>query len=247
MNSNNKKEKVVQIQKWFRGNIFRLKRLPMILHVFQNYLSKSLIQFNSTTDDGRINSCIDEDTIIDLLCDKFESRIIKPKIRMWYDILANDYYYGWIPINIKSTTTKTCDNTGNFAMCVHTYTDKEIIDVKNLKPCRNGVMSKILVKKIAEKTRENREYNKRAKKDYYFLVANKNDPKDIIINSLKGLELLRPNINNLPFQVCWDKNRNFKYDKINKKIDLFIKCIQKPKPSYTENFLKEFRKLELDT
>jgi len=247
MNSNNKKEKVVQIQKWFRGSIFRLKRLPMILHVFKNYLSKSLIQFNSTTDDGRINSCIDEDTIIDLLCDKFESRIIKPKIRMWYDILANDYYYGWIPINIKSTTTKTCDNTGNFAMCVHTYTDKEIIDVKNLKPCRNGEMSKILVKKIAEKTRKNREYNKRPKKDYYFLVANKNDPKDIIINSLKGLEILQPNINNLPFQVCWDKNRNFKYDKINKKIDLFIKCIQKPKPSYTENFLKEFRKLELDT
>ena len=65
-------------------------------------------------------------------------------------------------------------------MCVHAYTDKEIIDVKNLKPCRNGEMSKILVKKIAEKTRENREYNKRPKKDYYFLVANKNDPKDIL-------------------------------------------------------------------
>jgi len=54
-NNNNKKEKVLKIQKWFRGNIFRLKRLPMILHVFKNYLSKSLIQFNFSTEDGRIN------------------------------------------------------------------------------------------------------------------------------------------------------------------------------------------------
>ena len=30
----------------------------------KNYLSKSLIQFNFSTEDGRINSCIDEDTII---------------------------------------------------------------------------------------------------------------------------------------------------------------------------------------
>ena len=239
-------DKVIKIQKWFRGYILRLKQLPLIMYKIKKYLKLQAFEFSTQNEDGRINSCIDEDEVIKLLIEKFGEKIKKPKIRMWYDILANDYYYGWIPINIKSTTTKTCDNTGNFAMCVHTYTDKEIIDVKNLKPCRNGEMSKILVKKIAEKTRKNREYNKRPKKDYYFLVANKNDPKDIIINSLKGLEILQPNINNLPFQVCWDKNRNFKYDKINKKIDLFIKCIQKPKPSYTENFLKEFRKLELD-
>ena len=37
---------------------------------------------------------------------------------MWYDILAYDYMYKWIPINIKTTTTKTSDNTGNLTMCV---------------------------------------------------------------------------------------------------------------------------------
>ena len=42
---------------------------------------------------------------------------------MWYDILVFDYMYGWLPINIKITTMKTNDNTGNLAMCVcvHKY------------------------------------------------------------------------------------------------------------------------------
>ncbi|WP_237015067.1 restriction endonuclease [Helicobacter pylori] len=36
---------------------------------------------------------------------------------------------------------------------------------------------------------------------------NKNDPKDIFINSLKGIQTLQPNGNNLPFQCKWDNNR----------------------------------------
>ncbi len=35
----------------------------------------------------------------------------------------------------------------------------------------------------------------------------KNDPKDIFINSLKGIQTLQPNGNNLPFQCKWDNNR----------------------------------------
>ena len=45
--------------------------------------------------------------------------------------------------------------------------------------------------------------------DYYFLIINKNNPKDIFANSLKGLEILVPNGNNLPFQAKWDNNRTF--------------------------------------
>jgi len=47
----------------------------------------------------------------------------------------------------------------------------------------------------------------------------------VIVNSVKSLTILTPNINNLPFQVCWDKNRLFKYENINKKIKLFISYI----------------------
>ena len=42
-------------------------------------------------------------------------------------------------------------------------------------------------------------YNKNNKKDYYFIVMNKTDASDIIVNSVKGLSVLTPNINNLPF------------------------------------------------
>ena len=67
---------------------------------------------------------------------------------MWYDILIYDYQYGWLPVNIKSTTTLTSDNTGNLAMCVYAYTDEEL-DLDEV--YNNGNMSKILVEKLKKK------------------------------------------------------------------------------------------------
>ena len=67
----------------------------------------------------------------------------------------------------------------------------------------------------------------------------------IIVNSVKGLTILTSNSNNLPFQVCWDKNRLFKYENINKKIKQLIYCLQKPKPSWKETFMSKIRTIEL--
>jgi hypothetical protein len=229
---------IIKIQKWFRGCISRLKRLPLILYKIKKYLQSQSFSFSSQNEDGRINSCIDENGIINLLVEKFSENIKKPKIRMWYDILAFDNMYGWIPINIKTTTTLTSDNVGNLAMCVHAYTN-EPLDVHRTKSYENGKMSVVLFDKL-----KNKQYNMNNKKDYYFLVLNKTDASDIIINSVKGLTLLRPNINNLPFQVCWDKNREFKYEHINKKIKQFIYCLQKPKPSWKETFMTNIMALD---
>jgi hypothetical protein len=231
--------KVINIQKWFRGCIVRIKQLPLIMYKIQKYLKSQAFQFSKQNGDGRINSCLDEDEIIKILIEKFGDKIKKPKIRMWYDILAFDFIYGWIPINIKTTTTLTSDNTGNLAMCVYAYTN-EILDIHRVKSYENGAMSDILFNKL-----KNKKYNINHKKDYYFIVLNKNDPTDIIVNSLKGLTILTPNINNLPFQVCWDKNRVFKYENINKKIKMFIECLQKPKPSWKETFMSNIRTLDL--
>ncbi len=77
---------------------------------------------------------------------------------MWYDILAFDYKYGWIPINIKTTTTLTCDNTGNLAMCVYAYTN-ELLDIHRNKSYENGKMSEILFEKL-----RNKQYNINCKK-----------------------------------------------------------------------------------
>jgi hypothetical protein len=230
--------KIIKIQKWFRGCIMRLKQLPLIMYKIKKYLKTRSFQFETKNEDGRINSCVDEGEIIKLLITNFSERIKIPKIRMWYDILAYDYIYGWIPINIKTTTTKTSDNTGNLAMCVYAYTD-EILDIHSKKTYANGKMSDILFNKL-----KNKQYNTKNKKDYYFIVLNKANVSKIIVNSVKGLTLLTPNINNLPFQVCWSKNKIFKYANIKKKIKIFMDCLKSPKPSWKETFMSNIRTLE---
>ena len=231
--------KIIKIQKWFRGSIVRLKRLPMCMYKIEKYLKSQAFQFSNQNEDGRVNSSIDEDIIIKLLIAKFGNKIKKPKIRMWYDILVFDYMYGWIPINLKTTTTKTSDNIGNLAMCVYAYTN-EILDIHKNKSFENGKMSIILFNKLKYK-----QYNTNNKKDYYFIVLNKTDVSDIILNSIKGLTYLTPNANNLPFQVNWSKNRNFTSEKINKKIKLFMQCYQNSKPSWKETFMSNMRTLDL--
>ena len=249
---------IIKIQSWFRGCIYRLKHLPLIMYKIQKYLKTT--KFTCATDnaDGRVNSCIDEPNIIKLLIDKFGNRIKQPEInkpvlrpkktqdiikktiiRMWYDILVYDYTYGWLPINIKTTTMTKNDNIGNLTTSVYAYTD-ELLDLHTTKTYENGKMSIILFDKLKAK-----KYNKIHKKDYYFLVLNKTNPDDIIVNSVKGLTLLNPNINNLPFQVCWNKNRDFHYENIHKKIKLFITCLQKPKPVWSEKFMSNIRSIKL--
>lgn len=61
---------IITIQKWFRGNIYRLNHLPLILYKIRNYL------LSNNHEDGRINSSIDENIIIK----KFGDRIIKVMI-----------------------------------------------------------------------------------------------------------------------------------------------------------------------
>jgi len=141
---------VIKIQKWYRGSIYRLHRLPNIMYYIQRYLKYEIVVFSNQNEDGRINSCIDEDTIIQLLINRFGEKIKRPKIRMWYDMLAYDYMYGWIPINIKTTTTLTSDNTGNLTMCVYAYTD-EILDIHRNKSYENGKMSELLYYKLKNK------------------------------------------------------------------------------------------------
>ena len=228
---------IIKIQAWFRGTSFRLKRLPLIMYKIQNYLKLQAFQFSSQNEDGRINSCLDEVEVVKLLSEKFGARIKTPIKRHWYDILAYDYIYGWIPINIKTTTTLTSDNTGNLAMCVYAYTDEKLNIYRNYS---NGKMSVVLFEKLKQK-----KYNTSPKKDYYFLVLNKTDSRDVIVNSVKGLTVLTPNINNLPFQVCWNNNREFNPENIHKKVNQFIECLQKPKPSWKETFMTNMRTLEM--
>lgn len=229
-------DKIISIQKWYRGCILRAKRLPNVMYSIQNFLKSNNIKFYKKNKDGRMNSYIDEKNVINLLVKKYKNRIKIPNIRMWYDILIFDYNYGWLPVNIKTTSTLTNDNIGNLSLCVHSYTNKEL-DYNT--SYNNSKLSKILFSKL-----KNNHYNIKMKKDYYFIILNKYDSKDIIINSLKGLEVLTPNLNNLPFQVCWRKNRNFVYKNITSCILLFLECLQEPKSDWKETFLHNIKSID---
>ncbi len=233
-------KKIIFIQKYIRGYLCRLKRLPFILYILQNHLIKYNIKLLNDESDGRINSYINEGYIINILSIKYKTKIFIPPKRYWYDILVYDNIYGWIPVNIKITTMKTADNTGNLTMCVYAYTDENINLLKTNIKYDNGSMSKILIDKL-----KNGNYNKCNKKDYYFLVINKNNSRDIIINSLKGLSNLTHNINNLPFQIKWKNNKIFIYNRIELKISQFINCIVASKNSWRDNFIYELKKLKI--
>ena len=226
---------VIKIQSWFRGSIYRLHRLPIIMYTIQRYLRSVEFTFSQSSDDGRVNSSLDEQTCVDYLSQLLGNRIRLVSIRLWYDILVRDYVYGWIPINIKSSNMMSYDNVGNLTTCVYAYTNKTI---SLSKPYNNGAMSEILTKKL-----KHRRYNYVSKRDYYFIVLNKYNSSDIIVNSLKGLISIKSNINNLPFQVCWNKNREFKYEQIEKKIKLLINCFKQTRPSWKERFLKKIHRL----
>lgn len=139
--------------------------------------------------DGRLNSSVNEEEILNAIKHFFPIQL--PKAREWWDFSfeENGIFY---PVNLKTTTTKTADNLNcklgiYYALC-------------GLLPTFNN---EIAWEKYFQKLHE--DLGKNTDRDYYFLIINKNDPKDIFINSLKGIQTLQPN--NLPFQCKWDNNR----------------------------------------
>ena len=218
-----------------KGVIYRRRNLPNSIKYIQKVLSNHSIDPSTQTSDGRTNSCIDEDRAIEIIKNDplLKNRLKIPKTRHWFDIGVYDYHYGFLPINIKSTTTTTSDNTGNLATCVWALTDAELAFDKSY---QNGPMSKILFNSL-----KNNKLNKCNKRDYYFVVINKNNTKDVIVNSFKGLYKITPNINNLPFQVKWNDNREFNYKSIKKVKEMVINAIINPRPSWSEVFLRDMR------
>jgi adenine-specific DNA-methyltransferase len=211
--------------------IYTKKNLPNSILNVRNCLKK--YKYSEKNKDGRLSSAIQEEEVLRILSENFKERIKIPDIRMWYDFLIFDYSLGWLPVNIKITTTKTSDNICNIAGLVHSYTNT-ILDYD--KHYKNGKMSKILIESL-----KNKNYN-RSRRDYYFLVINKNNG-DIIANSIRGLTSLSKNVHNLPFQVKWSLNKTFTFNNINKSIDLFMNLFKDIKLNWKTEFMKEIKDL----
>ncbi|GAA9461036.1 hypothetical protein BTM443_13980 [Helicobacter pylori] len=163
--------------------------IPTQLNEIAEFLKTNPYNLSQPLQDGRLNSSVNEEEILNTIKDYFPIQL--PKAREWWDFSfeENDIFY---PVNIKITTTKTADNLNcklgiYYALC-------------GLLPEFNN---EIAWEKYFQKLHE--DLGKNTDRDYYFLIINKNDPKDIFINSLKGIQTLQPN--NLPFQCKWDNNR----------------------------------------
>ncbi|QQW86644.1 restriction endonuclease [Helicobacter pylori] len=163
--------------------------IPTQLNEIAEFLKINPYNLSQPLQDGRLNSSVNEEEILNIIKDYFPIQL--PKAREWWDFSfeENKIFY---PVNIKTTTTKTADNLNGklgiyYALC-------------GLLPEFNN---EIAWEKYFQKL--HKDLGKNTDRDYYFLIINKNDPKDIFINSLKGIQTLQPN--NLPFQCKWDNNR----------------------------------------
>lgn len=165
--------------------------LPNLLVEIVTFLQKKNLYLNRQSRDGRINSAFNEDEIFNLL--DFHFAINRPSMRDWMDFSfeENNIFY---PVNIKVSTTKTTDNLNCKLGIYYALTGK-------IPPFGNGVSWEIYFKTLKENLATN-------DRDYYFLIINKDNPSDVFATSLKCLESILPNGNNLPFQAKWDNNRH---------------------------------------
>jgi hypothetical protein len=185
--------------------------IPQILIDIQSFVSKQSLELYMGHSDGRANSLTDEDIIIKSLVEEFGDIIVVPPPRYWYDFavsIDNKFY----PVNVKTTTMKTPDNVSAKLPLLWSFTDLDSETIENGKGIsKNKNAIKYL---IDNKGNLNR--------DYYFLVVNKTDTSDVIINGLKGLSVLSPNPSNPPFQVRWDKNRIYNKKSFDKSYSLVM-------------------------
>ncbi len=162
--------------------------IPTQLNEIAEFLKTNPYNLSQPLQDGCLNSSVNEEEILNTI-KHFPIQL--PKAREWWDFSfeENDIFY---PVNIKTTTTKTADNL-NCKLGIYDALCGLVPEFNN----------EIAWEKYFQKL--HKDLGKNTDRDYYFLIINKNDPKDIFINSLKGIQTLQPN--NLPFQCKWGNNR----------------------------------------
>lgn len=166
-----------------------------------NYLKNNLGNLKYDNRDGRVNSIINEEFVLNKLFEKY--KIEKPKIRNWYDFKIGEYFF-----NIKISSFSSADNISSKKSMAYTLTGiegDEFSDKWNL---------------FHEKLFDNININN--SKDYYFLCINSADTNDIFWTSLKRINTLIPNGNNLPFQCNWNNNKVFSNRSNQEAIDYII-------------------------
>ena len=151
-------------------------------------LNNQQVTTSQTHTDGRVNSIKDEETIIETLRLLYGKGVETPKDREWFDVRL----FG-IPVQIKSSSfsKSAADNFSSKAAILYSLTNltEEEVTVRGWEKFEQSLLM-------------NSEDNNR---DYYIIVMNK-DNNEFHLTSLKRLNKLTPNGNNLPFQIKWKDN-----------------------------------------
>lgn len=163
--------------------------LPSYLTDAVTYLS-GLVTINEDHEDGRVNSIADEETVIQLLEEKYGDAVERPKAREFFDVRLFGH-----PIQIKSSSYSkgASDNFSSKAAILYALTslsEEEIQKVRGWESFESSLLQYA---------------NEENDRDYYIISVNKDD-STVHLSSLKSLNKLTPNGNNLPFQIQWKKN-----------------------------------------
>lgn len=161
-----------------------------------SFLSNSEL-YHSTTGDGRLDSAESEIVIIKHLKSLFsENKNIEvldaPRRRHWYDVLIkiDEQIY---PINIKITSGEGADNVSSKEGLFYALTGMWPETTRGLTHWQSY------------NTLLTNNFNASLNTDYYFIIYFKED-ETFLFTSLKRINELSPNGNNLPFQCNWSKN-----------------------------------------
>lgn len=177
------------------------------LDIVRDSISKACIEVNDSVDDGRIGSAISENKITDFMANskRLKAALASigytlhiPSIRCWYDFyLNNESENRFVPINIKISSLKP--------------------HIPEATHARYGLLYSMLGVKIDEFKKVSWDKywdyfksfgNRRTDKDYYFLIIDKGNPKDVFYTSMKTMRSIRASAVNLPFQAIWSDNRD---------------------------------------
>ena len=153
----------------------------------------------SSTNDGRLESAEIESEVIIRLKELFQGTDViiteAPKVRFWYDVKieTDGKFY---PVNIKITQGTSPDNIGSKEGLFFALTGLDPEAYKGIKNNWETYNTQLL-----DNLKENEE-------DYYFIVVFKKTGK-ILFTSLKRINKLVSNGNNLPFQCKWNDNLDY--------------------------------------
>ena len=185
----------------------------MTFEQVKSILEHGTTQFEASTafEDGRINSINDEESIIEY--EKFlfpDNYVEAPQARYWYDIALKFDDGTFYPINIKSTIGATADNISS--------KDGLFYSVTGIDPKTVSINS---YKKFETELFNNIDYE--TPNDYYILVFFKTRGT-FLFSSLKRIETLTINSNNLPFQCKWDSNLTYTTRSQKDQIHYMLNC-----------------------